>query len=371
MDHLKSEINQPLVKQKKSFQEVLREGQWGPPLSSPVWTTTSETFGTQSKSMGDHKPLYQPASPPPAQLDDDLNVLYVADSIGSHCDFQSIKDATGADIVTKKAYSSVKDNRSLYPETNFQDVVPVQLARGMYNHLVMQAPSVDITNLKKLVNKTSKLYLKQEVSTSSFNMIKTAESALQMHPNLQAVVITERAPRHDNMQELSQFSNQELHRHLANSLYKDKIKVGLHSLDFEGEERDLVYGSKSTNTKPDGYHLRGPKGKQSFTKSLLNIFNKVGLTKKDHHPSIKEANVEQVVKEAPVQQVANEVHVQKEVKKPHVQQVVQKIPISFNLVSKVDSVRQVGQIKPTLVKVRSPNTSVHTIHKVKYKKINQ
>merc|ERR1712114_43862 len=42
--------------------------------------------------------------------------------------------------------------------------------------------------------------------------------------------------------------------------------------------------------------------------------------------------------------------------------------IPFNLVSKVDSVRQVGHIRPTLVKVRSPNTSEHTIHKVKYKK---
>ena len=129
MDHLKSEINPPLVKQNRSFQEVLREGLWGPPLSSPVWTTTSETFGAQSNSKGDRKPLYQTASPPSVQMDDDLNVLYVADSIGSHCDFQSIQDATGANIVTKKAYGSVKDNRSLYPETNFQDVVPVQLAK--------------------------------------------------------------------------------------------------------------------------------------------------------------------------------------------------------------------------------------------------
>ena len=58
LDSLKSEINPPLAKQKRSFQEVLREGQWGPPLSSPVWTTTSETFGTQSKTKGDHKPVY-------------------------------------------------------------------------------------------------------------------------------------------------------------------------------------------------------------------------------------------------------------------------------------------------------------------------
>merc|ERR1712080_536154 len=78
----------------------------------------------------------------------------------------------------------------------------------------------------------------------------------------------------------------------------------------------------------------------------------------------KEAHVEQVVKEALVQQCTKEAYVKKVVKKPHVQQVVQKISIPLNLVSKVDSVRQVGQIRPTLVKVRSPNTSVS----IKYKK---
>ena len=146
----------------------------------------------------------------------------------------------------------------------------------------MQAPSVDITNLKEVMNKSNNLYLQQEASTSSFNMVKTAEKALHTYPNLKFVLITERAPRHDNMRKLSQFSNKELHRHLENSLYKHKIKIGFHTLDFEGEERDLVYGSMLTNTKPDGYHLRGPNGKHSFTQSLLNIFNKAGLNKKQN-----------------------------------------------------------------------------------------
>jgi len=59
MDTLKSEINTPMVIQKQSYQEVLRGGDWGPPISSPKWNTTSETFLTQPKSKEEHKPLQQ------------------------------------------------------------------------------------------------------------------------------------------------------------------------------------------------------------------------------------------------------------------------------------------------------------------------
>ena len=322
MDTLKSNTSTPLVKQKQTYQEALSGGEWGPPLGMPHWNTTSETF-TQTKRNNEQKPLHQETSPPPPAMEDEVKVLCVADSIGSHCDFQSIEEATKVDIVTKRAYSSVEDMRAKWPESNFRDVVEVQLAKGNYNHLVMQAPSVDITNLKSVKNKTSKQYQRGEASTSSFNTIKTAERALQKYPNLKGVLITERAPRHDNMRELSQFSNEELHRHLKHSIYKNQIKIGIHTLDFEGEERDSVYGSKKTNTIPDGYHLRGPNGKLSFTKSLLNIFHKAGLNRKQ---------------------------------KTQVQQVVKKVPITLGLFINVNSVKQVPQCRPTLVKVRSPTT---------------
>ena len=296
---LKAETSSLPTKASPSYQEVLRGGAWGPPLSPPVWRTDSETFhavnNVKTSVVEEDMQQTNPVSPTKVEEEVEVKVLYVADSIGSHCDFQSIEKATGVEIVTKRAYSSVEDMRAIWPERNFQDVVPVQLAEGNYNQLVMQAPSVDITNMKRVVNKTSKQYQKGEASTSSFNTIKTAEKALQKFPNLKGVLIVERAPRHDNMREISQFSNQELHRHLKHSLYKDKIKIGLHTLDFEGEEKDSVYGSNKTNTKPDGYHLRGPNGKNSFTKSLLNIFNKAGLNKK------KKTLVHKVVKETPVQ----------------------------------------------------------------------
>ena len=153
MNIMKSEIDKPLPKQKQSYEMVASGRKWGPLLSKPNWNTTSETFA-QSKGKEEPKSLNKGASPPLTQMDDKVNVLYVADSIGSHCDFQLIEEATGVDIITKKAYSSVEDMRAKWPEKNFKDVVPVQLAQGNYNHLVMQAPSVEITNLKNVVNKT-------------------------------------------------------------------------------------------------------------------------------------------------------------------------------------------------------------------------
>ena len=335
---LKTETSSLPTKASPSYQEVLRGGAWGPPLSPPVWRTDSETFhavnNVKTSVVEEDMQQTNPVSPTKVEEEVEVKVLYVADSIGSHCDFQSIEKATGVEIVTKRAYSSVEDMRAIWPERNFRDVVPVQLAEGNYNQLVMQAPSVDITNLKRVGNKTSKQYQKGEASTSSFNTIKTAEKALQKFPNLKGVLIVERAPRHDNMREISQFSNQELHRHLKHSLYKDKIKIGLHTLDFEGEEKDSVYGSNKTNTKPDGYHLRGPNGKNSFTKSLLNIFNKAGLNKK------KKTLVHKVVKETPV-------------------------PVRF--VSKVNPLKQVGQFKPTVVEVRLPTISAKPTPKVQNK----
>ncbi len=335
---LKSETSSLPTKASPSFQEVLRGGAWGPTLSPPVWRTDSETFHAVNKVKTSvvEEDMQQTDSVSPTEVVEEVEVkvLYVADSIGSHCDFQSIEKATGADIVAKRAYSSVEDMRARWPESNFRDVVPVQLAEGKYNQLVMQAPSVDITNMKRVVNKTSKQYQRGDASTSSFNMIKTAEKALQQFPNLKGVLIAEHAPRHDNMREISQFSNQELHRHLKHSLYKDKIKIGLHTLDFEGEEKDSVYGSKQTNTKPDGYHLRGPNGKHSFTKSLLNIFNKAGLNKE---------------------------------KKTLVHKVVKEIPVSVRFDSKVNPVKQVGQFRPTVVEVRLPTKSAKPTPKVQNK----
>ena len=59
-----------------------------------------------------------------------------------------------AEIVAVKAYSSVDDDAknfakhaAKFPEKNFTDVVPAELQKGDFDALILQAGSVDITNL--------------------------------------------------------------------------------------------------------------------------------------------------------------------------------------------------------------------------------
>ena len=74
MDTLKSNISTPLVKQKQTYQEALRGGEWGPPLGMPSWNTTSETF-TQSKVKSEHKPLHKETSPASPQMEGEVSPL--------------------------------------------------------------------------------------------------------------------------------------------------------------------------------------------------------------------------------------------------------------------------------------------------------
>ena len=137
------------------------------------------------------------------------------------------------------------------------------LRDGKYNYLIMAMPSVDITNLPG--DDVNDFFLRQEASTSSFKMVKTSESALRDF-NIKEVLLVERAPRHDKKAALSEFANEEMHRYLEESEYRDKIKTGKHSLDFEeGKERDAVYGTKLTHARYDGYHLRGKEGRNAMT----------------------------------------------------------------------------------------------------------
>ena len=263
---LKVQIKLPATKPNLSYQQVLTGGEWGPPLSCPIWNTTSQML----------KPKHQN----PSGIKEGAIPLAMGDSIFKTGDFDEIREKLGTKIKLVSAYASVfnKRNKKGFRESNFEVLVPEVLKQGNYNYLILATPSVDITDQKG--SDVNDAYLRQEVSTSSYNMVKIAEKALGDFPNISEVLLVERAPRHDEKAELSELANQEIHRHLENSIYQDQIKVGQHSLDFaKGDERDSVYGTRLT-PRYDGFHLRGGEGTNAMTKSLLNIFEKAGLNKK-------------------------------------------------------------------------------------------
>ena len=203
---------------------------------------------------------------------EELSVLYVGSSIAHHCDIEEVKKQTGTQIQMVRAYGSVFNPLHRFPEKNFSDVVTTQVVTK--DILVMQASSVDLTELGRETH-VSRAYVEQKALDSSYNMVKIAESALRDSPYLKQVILNERIPRYDNLKQLSEDANKELYKLRESSDYKDKIHIGKHTLECEGELRNSRYGYPSEGY--DAIHLRGRTGKQSYTKSILNIFSQAGI----------------------------------------------------------------------------------------------
>ena len=71
-----------------------------------------------------------------------------------------------------------------FPKSNFSDVVPAQLKKGKYQSLVLQAGSVDITNLNTKDYPSQHLeYFKQETIISAQNFFLVGENALATTPS--------------------------------------------------------------------------------------------------------------------------------------------------------------------------------------------
>ena len=91
------------------------------------------------------------------------------DSVSRNVDLKAITDATKSTIVTARAYNAVHDDvaniakdAAFYPRKNFSAVVPTEVVKDEFDHLILQAGSVDITNLKTKENANSHLdYFRQ------------------------------------------------------------------------------------------------------------------------------------------------------------------------------------------------------------------
>ena len=205
-------------------------------------------------------------------------VLYIGDSIAHNCDFQKVSNETGAQLVCKKAYASVYDELSKFKDSNFRNIVPLELSKDEFDILMLHSPSVDITNMKRLKGNFLDTYFENRVLRSSTQFVRTVEHALTNHTQLKMAVIIQQAPRHDGWEWLSDISKKVIHKCVEESKYKDKIKVVSHSFIAEGDQFEMVFGSPATHYNYDGIHLRGPSGRQVFTESIINVFNQVEIS---------------------------------------------------------------------------------------------
>ena len=225
-------------------------------------------------------------------------ILFIGDSISSHANIEMIAEATESKIVTTKAYSAVYDKESniakeaaYFPKTNFTDVVPAEVVKDDFEHLILQAGSVDISNLKTSQNAEIHMeYFRQQAVISAQNIFNAGINALVQQPSLKKVVIFKQIPRYDPTyldplqlkQALSQLFNRTLTELWINSPYKERIHIGSHNMECSGSILTSRYKDIETG-KFDGVHLFGSSGSKFYTLSILNILQSAGLTSENHN----------------------------------------------------------------------------------------
>ena len=206
--------------------------------------------------------------------------LYIGDSVSHNTNFRKLEVVTNCLIKTSKAYSSIWDEHARFKHLNITDVSKKELAKGEFDHLVLGAPTVDISNLDtsnvKATDNTEEL--KTKVETSCQNMIKVAEDALENNPKLQNVTIMNHAPRFDGhrvdpiglKQNLANFANSYLLELWLDSPHKNKVLIGSHSLDCSKDIKNRRYTDPQSG-RYDGVHMYGDVHKTVYTESVLNI----------------------------------------------------------------------------------------------------
>ena len=217
-------------------------------------------------------------------------------------DFGALEVATQAQIVAAKAYSSVHDTTknvakqpAKFPASNFKDVIPTELKKGAYQSLILQAGSVDITNLNSKDDPAKYMeYFRQETVKSAKNLFSAAVDALKVQPTLRKVVIMKQIPRYDPSHvdplalkpTLSLLFNNTLTDLWMVSPAKDRIFVGNHNIECTGAIKESRYRHTKSG-KYDGIHLFGSSGQKAYTLSVLNILQaaKVTSSEQDFHLS--------------------------------------------------------------------------------------
>ena len=138
------------------------------------------------------------------------------------------------------------------------------------------APIVGITS--KLSENDNVEVFKQNIITSCHNTLAVAQPALQNHPDLETIAVMEHAPRYDLRTvdptglkpKHVAFANTTFAQMLETSVFRDKIAIGKHSLECNGDLREARYKDDRCN-KYDGVHMYSSVEGRSFTRRMIKI----------------------------------------------------------------------------------------------------
>ena len=251
--------------------------------SIPCPSSKSESFIKTPKMIPSHKEIPK--------------ILFIGDSIATHADLNVLTDATRSKIVTAKAYSAVFDevgniakDAPYYPQKNFMQVIPDEASKELFEHIVVQTGTVDISNLKTNVENPEQYldYYKQEAVQSATNIFNAGIIALEHQPSIKSIIFMKQTPRYDPPEvdplsikaAMSHLFNNTLMNLWINSPMKDKIFVRSHNIDCSGAIQAARYRHTRTG-RFDSVHLYGTSGGKAYTQSVINILKTTNLISKD------------------------------------------------------------------------------------------
>ena len=266
-----------------------------PSSSTPVAAEQEPSPPSQSRtpsrpSLPPSRPSQPPmtSSPPLPRSSPPANkMLLVGDSISGQLHLQTIEFATKTKIRTARAYSSVHENMNhrgknapRFPTKNFSDVIANELEKEEVDVLVVQAGSVDITNLKtEGADGHNTEYFKQQAVESANNLFLAVSNAASKHTYLKKIIIMKQTPRYDFFSStipglkpyLSKLYNDTLDQLGSSCTFRKKLIIGTH--DLQARYKDSKSG------RFDAIHLFGPSGQKSYTASVLKIMSSAQLVK--------------------------------------------------------------------------------------------
>ena len=180
-----------------------------------------------------------------------------------------------------RAYGAKYESRktgALYPNNNQRYKVPQLLKERMVDNLIMSVSVTDITNLN-IVPKENMNFLHMKVQESVESTVKVATDALENNSELK-VVIMAAPPRYDSLAELSEYGNLIVKTRVEEAKVKfgDRLQVGEHtSLYMEGDARGAIFGVPGLTKGYDGVHMRGVRGQEAYTNSVIEILKEAGV----------------------------------------------------------------------------------------------
>ena len=202
--------------------------------------------------------------------------------------FREIEKASNKNVRTAKAYAADYDLNSRFPNQNMIYVAKKEVKKKPFKFVLLQTPSVHITNLNTENNAESSIKkYKDVVEKSAGKMVELAEAILKENSSVEKIFLVDCAQRFDVSRndpfglkpELAKYNNTIQMDLVKNSPAKEKIMIGNHILNCNDES----FGNPA-DPRFDCIHVYGRFGSAEYTSSLMNILSKSMQITKPLHP---------------------------------------------------------------------------------------